>query len=78
MKGGVAMEQRDRELCEKLSGENEEFREICLSHQEYKRQLTKLEKKGFLSSEEEVEKKRLKKLKLAAKDRMEQFLAKSR
>lgn len=72
------MEERDRELCEKLSSKNKELREICIAHQEYERQLQKFEKKGFLSAVEELEKKRLKKLKLAAKDKIETFLSKSR
>jgi uncharacterized protein YdcH (DUF465 family) len=72
------MEDRDRELCEKLAKENEELKQICTAHQEYERQLKKIEKKGYLSSAEEAEKKRLKKLKLAAKDRIERFLAESR
>jgi uncharacterized protein YdcH (DUF465 family) len=72
------MEDRDKELCEKLAKENEELREICTAHQEYERLLKKIEKKGYLSSAEEVEKKRLKKLKLSAKDKIESFLEKSR
>lgn len=72
------METRDKELCEKLVKENDEFKEVYIAHQGYKKQLLKIEKKGFLSTEDELEKKRLKKLKLATKDKLERFLAKCR
>jgi uncharacterized protein YdcH (DUF465 family) len=72
------MDDRDKELCAKLARENEELKQICTKHQEYERQLSKMEKKGYLSSEDEIERKRLKKLKLAAKDKIETFLSKSR
>lgn len=72
------MEVRDKDLCEKLLKENPEFKELYGAHQGYKKQLLKMEKKGYLSYEEELERKRLKKLKLAAKDKLESFLARCR
>lgn len=72
------METMDKDLCEKLVKENEEFKDVYNAHQGYKKQLQKIAKKGFLSTEDEQEKKRLKKLKLAAKDKIENFLAKCR
>jgi uncharacterized protein YdcH (DUF465 family) len=72
------MEDRDKELCAKLSEENEELKEACRVHQEYERRLQEFEKKGLLNSTEELEKKRIKKLKLAVKDKIESFLSTSR
>lgn len=72
------MEVRDKDLCEKLLKENTEFKQIYTAHHDYKKQLLKMEKKGHLSNEEELERKRLKKLKLAAKDKLENFLARCR
>ncbi len=72
------MDERDKELCAKLSEENEELREACRKHQEYERSLQAFEKKGLLNSTDELEKKRIKKLKLAAKDKIESFLSTSR
>lgn len=72
------MEEKDKELCAKLSEESEELREACREHKEYERRLREFEKKGLLNSAEELEKKRIKKLKLAVKDKIESFLSTSR
>ena len=63
------------ELVEKLLEENEEFRKAYEEHKKYKLRVAELEKKGILNAEEELEEKRLKKLKLALKDKMERMLA---
>ena len=64
-----------KELVERLLEENEEFRKAFEEHREYKRRVKELEKKGVLTEDERLEEKRLKKLKLALKDRMEEMLA---
>ncbi|HHL38982.1 MAG TPA: DUF465 domain-containing protein [Deltaproteobacteria bacterium] len=65
----------DDENVEKLLGENTRFKEAYEAHRNYDRKIAELEKKHFLSADEEMEKNRLKKLKLAMKDRMEQMLS---
>jgi uncharacterized protein YdcH (DUF465 family) len=63
------------ELTLRLARENEEFGRMVREHQELDRQVAELERRPYLSPDEEVELKRIKKLKLAGKDRMEAILA---
>jgi hypothetical protein len=69
------MEKRDLELIEKLMVHNEELRQLMQEHQELERQLEKYTSRNYLSPEEEMEKKRIQKLKLAGKDRIEEILS---
>ncbi len=62
------------ELVERLLEENEAFKKAYNEHKGYKQRVCELEKKGILNSEERLEEKRLKKLKLALKDDMEKML----
>ena len=64
----------DMELIETLTKENEEFRKAKETHAEYAKQLDELEKKAFLTPQDDVEIKILKKKKLACKDLMEKTL----
>ena len=59
----------------RLMRENEEFRLMVQEHEELERQVAALERRVHLSADEEMELKRIKKLKLAGKDRMEAMLA---
>ena len=59
----------------RLMRENEEFRLMVHEHEELERQVAALERRVHLSADEEMELKRIKKLKLAGKDRMEAMLA---
>lgn len=68
------MEKRD-ELVKKLLEEDEGFRNTYKTHQDYENRLAKIEKKPRLSPDEVLEKNRLKKLKLALKDEMEQKIS---
>lgn len=56
-----------------LEGDSE-FRRIYEIHRDYEKRAAKLSKKIYLTAEEEVEKKRLKKMKLMQKDRMEEIV----
>lgn len=52
--------------------EDEEYRRLQQEHAQYAAKLDELESKKYLSEQEQVEETRLKKLKLRAKDLMEQ------
>lgn len=69
------MEERDQDLVRDLWDNNPRFRKLYEEHQLLEKELTNLSEKSFLSPEEEVEKKKMQKLKLAGKDEMEQILS---
>jgi hypothetical protein len=62
-------------LMKRLLEEDESFKKRYNAHRDYEKQVDAMEKKSHLSVEEVMEKKRLKKLKLALKDEMEQIIA---
>jgi hypothetical protein len=69
---------KEEELIERLMRENEEFLKAKQNHSQLVKQLEELEKKPFLTPQDEVEIKILKKKKLVFKDQMEKFLIKYR
>jgi uncharacterized protein YdcH (DUF465 family) len=60
----------ETELREQLLRDNAEFRRLAEEHQSYDAQLENLNSKHFLSQEEQVQEKKLKKKKLLLKDQM--------
>ena len=68
------MEKRDEELIAQLIAEDEELRKLVKEHKEFESQLEEFNKRLYLSEEENREKKKLQKLKLAGRDRIEQIL----
>ena len=74
------MEKRDEELVIRLLAEpgNEELRRLMGEHRDYETRLDEFNKRVYLSDQEQVERKRLQKLKLAGRDRIEQILAEYR
>jgi hypothetical protein len=68
------MEKRDEELIRSLIDRDVELRDHYHAHEDFERQLARLDAKQHLSVDEEVERKRLQKLKLAGKDRMMEIL----
>ena len=68
------MEKRDQELIDQLLPENQELQELVKEHKEFESQLGEFSKRLYLSDEENREKKRIQKLKLAGRDRIEQIL----
>ena len=68
------MEKRDEELIDRLIPENEELGKLVREHKEFESQLEELKKRLYLSDEENREKRRLQKVKLAGRDRIEQIL----
>lgn len=72
------MEKKDEELIQTLLGIEPELRERYDEHRELEQQLETLQQRAYLSPEQEFEKKRLQKLKLAGKDRIMEILARHR
>jgi hypothetical protein len=72
------MEEKDQELIEKHIGHDEELKKHVLEHRQFEKQLDELAAKHFLTAEEELQQKTLKKLKLAGRDRIESILKKYR
>ena len=68
----------EADLIETLARENEEFRKVKEQHGQHAKYLDELEKKPFLTPQDEVEIKVLKKKKLACKDQMEKILTQYR
>jgi hypothetical protein len=72
------MRVKEDELIEKLMNENEEFRKAKQTHAELAKKLDEMENKPYLTPQDEVEIKVLKKKKLAYKDQMEKVLLQHR
>ena len=72
------MKVKEDELIEKLMNENEEFRKAKQTHAELAKKLDEMENKPYLTPQDEVEIKILKKKKLAYKDQMEKVLLQHR
>jgi uncharacterized protein YdcH (DUF465 family) len=68
------MERRDEELIQQMMIGDDEMRALYAEHQELKHQLEAFRDKIHLSTEEELEKKRIQKLKLASKDKLMEIL----
>ena len=71
---GTEMGTKEEELVERLMKENEDFLKAKQVHAQLARQLEELEKKPFLTPQDEMEIKIVKKKKLAFKDQMERIL----
>jgi len=66
------------EIKHELSTSNEEYKTLLEEHHDHERRLAELASKSFLTTEEDLEEKRLKKEKLHLKDRMEQIVREHR
>jgi len=64
------MEHREEQLIQQLAVHDEEVKAFYQEHLELKHQLEAFRNKLYLTTEEELEKKRIQKLKLASKDRL--------
>ena len=65
---------KEHEIVEKLKKENEEFRKISDEHHNLDILLAELDKKVYLTPEEEIERKNLQKRKLLRKDKMAEII----
>ena len=64
----------DQTLLQNLIENNPRFRMLYEEHVLFEKQLTEYEKKPYLSPQEELEKNKVKKMKLVGKDEMERIL----
>ncbi len=67
------MQTLTEDLKRELADSHDEFKTLLKSHREHERRLAELASKNFLTTDEEMEEKRLKKEKLHLKDRMEEI-----
>lgn len=65
---------KEREIVEFLKKENDEFKKLSEEHRNLDVLLAEIDNKRFLTSEEEVERKKLQKQKLLKKDRMAELV----
>lgn len=72
------MEERDVELIAKLIKDDEELKRYVDEHIEFEKKLDKFGRKPYLTPDEELERKKIQKLKLAGRDRVEEILSKYR
>jgi uncharacterized protein len=68
------METEESALIEHLKQTNPEFRQLMDEHLQFERQLEEFNNLRYLTSEQELEKKRVQKIKLRGKDRMAEIL----
>ena len=68
------MAENDQELIQRLSEENPRFRKLHEEHILFEKKLEEYEELTYISDEEEMERKKIKKLKLAGKEEMEAML----
>ena len=72
------MDKQDVQLIQSLSEGDSELKQRYQDHVDFERQIELFNAKEALSVEEEVERKRLQKLKLAGKDRIMEILGRHR
>jgi uncharacterized protein len=72
------MERREEDLIQQLLVHDNELKAVYLEHQELKQKLEAFRNKLYLTPEQELEKKRIQKLKLASKDRLMEVLHRHR
>lgn len=65
---------REEEIIEILKKENEEFRKLYEEHRRLDNILNEINKKPYLTPDEEIEKKRMQKEKLYKKDKMAEMI----
>lgn len=65
---------KEAEIISILRSESEEYRKIEEEHRKLDKDLDEMSKKRYLTSDEEVEKKRMQKQKLQYKDRMAELI----
>lgn len=69
---------KEQEIIERLLEGDEKFKQLYSEHRRLDDVVSGLERKGSLSFDEEVEVKKLKKIKLSLKDQIEQIISEIR
>jgi uncharacterized protein YdcH (DUF465 family) len=72
------MEKPDLDLIDRWVEQDPELKRYVDEHREFERRLEEFNRRPYLTTEENLERKRLQKLKLAGRDKIEQILAKYR
>ena len=72
----VRMEQKEIDLINKLINKDQELKKLWEEHLELEEKIEEYNKRVYLTPEEELEKNRLKKIKLAGKDKILAILKK--
>lgn len=72
------MEENDKLLIEKHISDDGELRKYVEEHTLLEKKLEELNKKLYLTTDEEIQQKKIKKLKLAGRDKIEMILRKYR
>ncbi|MGO9614297.1 MAG: DUF465 domain-containing protein [Dissulfurispiraceae bacterium] len=65
---------KEEEIIEVLKKDNEQFRRLYQEHRTLDNQISELNKKSYLTADEEVEKKRIQKEKLHKKDMIAELI----
>lgn len=63
-------------LITDLLENDDEFKKAYAAHEDYERKLIEMDKRQYLSTEEQLLRKRLQKMKLSEKDKMETIISK--
>ncbi len=72
------MEKTDIELIAQWKDRDPELKRFLEEHEDFERRLEEFNRRPYLTSAEDLERKKLQKLKLAGRDKIEQILAKYR
>ena len=72
------MEKRDLVLIQKHITDDPELKRYMEEHEGFERKLEQFNRQSYLSADEEIERKKIQKLKLAGRDRIEAILARYR
>jgi hypothetical protein len=72
------MERSDQELIDHLMDRDPELKKYVDEHRDYEKLLEEFNRRPYLTAAETIERKRLQKMKLAGRDRIEQILAQHR
>ncbi len=68
------MEETELQMIRRLIPKNQELKKLWDEHMDYEEKLDQLNRRRYLSTEEEIRRKEIQKLKLRGKDRIEEIL----